>query len=129
MKHIINILLLSLVFISCQQEKEASIENINQIYATKDFSIAFTMSDSKHIRMSFREDYVTYTINGTTDRKTLEYNEVVLINDFIKKQFSFHDPNRPDIPSINIYDDTRKVKLKVPQYASELRKLINSLGL
>ncbi len=115
--------------ISCQQEKEATIENINQIYATKDFSIEFKMSEDDEIRMSFREDYMTYIINGETNRKTVAYDELLLINDFVANQFKEHDPNREDLPKIVIYNDTRKVTLKVPQYASKLRTLINKLGI
>lgn len=123
----LSFIILCLITLSCQQEKEASIENINQIYATKDFSIEYKMSDDDLIRMSFREDYMTYVINGETNRKTVEYKEVLWINEFVAQQFQLHDATREDIPSIIIYDDTRKVTLKVPQYASKLRQLINKL--
>lgn len=128
MKKIFTILVL-VIMISCQQEKEATIENINQIYATKDFSIEFKMSEDDEIRMSFREDYMTYVINNETNRKTLAYDEVVLINKFVTNQFEKHDANLPALPSITVYDDTRKVTLKVPQYASKLRTLVNQLGI
>lgn len=128
MKKILILLFITTLY-SCQQEKEVTIENINQIYGTKDFSIEFKMSDDDIIRMSFREDYMTYVINNETNRMTIEYDQVLLINDFVATQFNNHDASRDPLPSIVVYDDTRKVTLQVPQYASKLRTLINQLGI
>jgi len=124
------ILFISLLIIaSCQQTVDVTTENINSIFATKDFSISFSMSDNKETSMSFREDYMTYKSDQGTQRVELSYDDVLKINGFIAQQYPLHDETREEIPSITIYTDTKKVTLKVPQYASKLRFLINDLPL
>lgn len=123
-------LLLSFVIISsCQQTAEVITENINSIFSTRDFSISFRMSDTKEESMSFREDYMTYKSDQGTQRVELSYDDVLKINGFIAAQYKLHDASLSDIPSITIYTDTKKVTLKVPQYASKLRFLLNDLPL
>ncbi|MGJ8683090.1 MAG: hypothetical protein ACSHWW_00605 [Nonlabens sp.] len=124
------ILLISLfIAISCQQTADVTTENINSIFATKDFSISYRMGDDKESSMSFREDYMTYKSDQGTQRVELSYNDVLKINAFIAEQFPLHDATRAETPSITLYTDTKMVTLKVPQYASKLRFLINELPL
>ena len=124
------ILLLSLFLVlSCQQTADVTTENINSIFATKDFSISFRMSDNKEASMSFREDYMTYKSDQGTQRVELSYDDVLKVNAFIAEQYPLHDATREETPSITIYSDAKKVTMKVPQYASNLRFLINELPL
>ena len=125
------ILLLSLfIIVSCQQTADVTTENINSIFATKDFSISFRMSDNKESSMSFREDYMTYKSDQGTQRVEISYDDVLKINAFIASQYPLHEEGREEeTPSITIYTDTKKVTLKVPQYASQLRFLLNDLPL
>lgn len=122
-------ILLLFVIISCQQTADVTKENINAIFATQDFSISFRMSEEKESSMSFREDYMTYKSDQGTQRVELSYDDVVKINTFITEQFPLHNADGEEIPSITIYSDTQKVTLKVPQYASKFRFLLNDLPL
>ena len=125
----ITLLLSLFIIISCQQTIDVTTENINSIFATKDFSISFNMSDDKETSMSFRDDYMTFKSDQGIQRVELSYDDVLKINGFIAEQYPLHDEAREKIPSITIYSDTKKVTLKVPQYASKLRFLLNDLPL
>jgi len=104
-------------------------ENINTIFATKDFSINFIPVNGSDITMSFREDYMTFKKGGEVKRVTVSYDDVARINAFVQKQFNKHDMARGERPSVIIYDDTRKIKMRVPRYGNELDKLIKTLSL
>ncbi|WP_438961117.1 hypothetical protein [Nonlabens sp.] len=128
MKNFISILLL-FVIISCQQTADVTAENINEIFATQDFSISFRMSKEKGSSISFREGYMTYKSDQGTQSVELTNEDVLKINRFISEQYPLHDDAREAIPSITIFTDTQKVTLKVPQYASKFRFLLNDLPL
>lgn len=114
---------------SCQQEVAPTIENINTIFETTDFSINFIPVNGSDVTLSFREDYVTYKKGGATKRVTLNYEEVALINDFVQQQFKKHDTSRGERPSVIIYNDIQKVKMRVPKYGNDLKALLKKLPL
>lgn len=123
------LLVLLALLISCQQTLEVSTENINAIFETKDFSISYSISDTQEVTMSFREDYMTYKSDQGTRRVELSYEDVLKINEFIAAQYKLHDAARALKPSITIYNDTKKVTLRVPPYLTDFQILQNDLPL
>ncbi len=114
---------------SCQQEVDPTIENINSIFETKDFSVEFVMDGDRSYRLSFRDDFMTYVAPEETQRKTISYNEAVLVNSFVQNQFGKQDSTTTNPQELLIYNDTKKVTLLVPEYEEELAQLLNTLNL
>lgn len=117
------------LFISCHQSMEVTTTNINTIFATKDFSINFIPVNGSDITMSFREDYMTFKKGGEVKRVNVSYEDIAHINAFVQQQYNKHDPKRGERPSVIIYDDTRKIKMRVPRYGKELDALLKTLPL
>lgn len=117
------------LLMSCQQSMDVTTENINTIFATKDFSINFIPVNGSDITMSFREDYMTFKKGGDVKRVTVSYEDIARINAFVQEQFNKHDAARGERPSVIIYDDTRKIKMRVPKYGNDLDKLLKTLPL
>ncbi|WP_378180468.1 hypothetical protein [Aquimarina sp. SS2-1] len=75
---------------SCTRTVEPTIENINKIFASKDFTFEFHQVGTTTKSISFREDYLVYKSDQPTIRRTITYDEVVLINNFIRKIVFVH---------------------------------------
>ncbi|WP_025742819.1 hypothetical protein [Aquimarina pacifica] len=93
-----TLLFLSFIFIlGCARTVEPSVDNINRIFASKDFTFEFNRLNGKKESLSFRSDFLVYKSDKPTYRREVSYDEVLLINDYIKKILSLHsntlDPN------------------------------------
>lgn len=126
---IISLLLVFSSLMSCQQSMDVTTANINTIFETKDFSINFIPVNGSDITMSFREDYMTFKKGGDVKRVNVSYEDIARINAFVQEQFNKHDATRGERPSVIIYDDTRKIKMRVPKYGNDLDKLLKTLPL
>ena len=85
------ILFLAIIFISsCARTVEPTIENINTIFSSKDFTFEFIELGKSKKSISFRVDYLVYKSDQPTIRRNIEYDEVVLINDFIQNIVNNH---------------------------------------
>ncbi|MEN8897530.1 MAG: hypothetical protein ABF247_13685 [Nonlabens sp.] len=124
------ILLLSLIIlVSCAQEVDPTVNNMNDIFDSKDFTIEFVLDDSRTESMSFIEDIIVYKTAKETKRSTITFDEALLINDFIQSQFKLHDASNSEIPSIIILNTAKKVTLKIPKYEAAYSNLITKLEL
>lgn len=124
------ILLLSIILLaSCTQEVEPTIENMNSIFESKDFTIEYHLTDSKTESMSFIEDILVFKANDSVVRKTISFDEALLINQLIQNKFKMHDSNNEETPSIVILNTAKKVTLKIPNYEVDYLNLINKLDL
>jgi hypothetical protein len=124
------LLILSCIFFltSCQQEVEPTIKNINAIFETKDFSIEMFYIDQSY-RLSFRDDFMTYVSPEETQRKTISFDKAALVNLFVQNQFHGQDTITIATTQLNIYNDTKKVTLDLPDYEDELKALLKQLNL
>ncbi len=77
--------------IGCARNVEPTVENINKIFASKDFTFEFHKPDGTGESLSFRNDYLVYKSDQPTFRREITYDEVLLINDFIQKILKLHD--------------------------------------
>ena len=124
------ILLLSIILLaSCTQEVEPTIENMNSIFESKDFTIEYHLTYSKTESMSFIEDILVFKANDSVVRKTISFDEALLINQLIQNKFKMHDSNNEETPSIVILNTAKKVTLKIPNYEVDYLNLINKLDL
>lgn len=124
------ILLLSLIILtSCAQEIDPTVENMNGIFDSKDFTIEFVLNDSKTESMSFIEDIIVYKTDEETKRRTITFDEALSINDFIQSQFKLHNDTNAETPSIIILNTAKKVTLKIPNYEAAYLNLIDKLKL
>jgi hypothetical protein len=124
------ILLISLIiFASCVQEVDPTVDNMNDIFNSKDFTIEYVLDDSRTESMSFIEDIIVYKTTKGTKRRTITFDEALLINDFIQSQFKLHEASNSNIPSIIILNTAKKVTLKTPNYEANYLDLINKLEL
>lgn len=84
-------LFLTIIFISsCARTVEPTIENINTIFSSKDFTFEFNELGKSKKSISFRVDYLVYKSDQPTIRRNIEYDEVVLINNFIQSIVNNH---------------------------------------
>jgi hypothetical protein len=124
------ILLISLIILaSCAQEVDPTVDNMNDIFNSKDFTIEYVLDDSRTESMSFIEDIIVYKTAKGTKRRTITFDEALLINDFIQSQFKLHEASNSNIPSIIILNTAKKVTLKTPNYEANYLDLINKLEL
>jgi len=89
MKRIL-IVVICLSSIGCARRVEPTIENINKIFASKDFTFEFHQMNESKKSISFRNDYLVYKSDEPTVRREISYDEVLLINDFIQKIVQVH---------------------------------------
>ena len=84
-------MLLGLILItSCARSVEPTVENINKIFSSQDFTFeSHKLGESKK-SISFRANYLVYKSDEPTIRREIEYDEVLLINDFIQKIVNHH---------------------------------------
>jgi len=87
-------MLFLILLISCARAVEPTVENINKIFASQDFSFEFHELGKAKKSISFREDYLVYKSDASTIRREITYDEVVLINNFIRKIVHVHQKNR-----------------------------------
>ena len=84
-------LFLTIIFLSsCARTVEPTIENINTIFSSKDFTFEFIELGKSKKSISFRVDYLVYKSDQPTVRRNIEYDEVVLINNFIQSIVNNH---------------------------------------
>ena len=67
-----------------------TIENINEIFSSKDFTFEYNELGKSKKSISFRVDYLVYQSDEPTVRREIKYKEVILINDFIQNIVNLH---------------------------------------
>jgi hypothetical protein len=70
-----------------------------------------------------------YAWGTETIRRTITFNEALLINDYIQNQFQFHKDRNSETPAIVILNTSKQVTLKIPNYEVDYRNLVNKLDL
>ena len=75
---------------SCAQTVDPTIENINEIFSSKDFTFEYNELGKSKKSISFRVDYLVYQSDEPTVRREIKYKEVILINDFIQNIVNLH---------------------------------------
>ena len=83
-------LFLILLF-GCAREVKPTVENINKIFESKDFTFKFYDEEGSCKSLSFRHDYLVYKSDAPTVRRTITYDEVLRINNFIQQIVNQHD--------------------------------------
>jgi hypothetical protein len=128
MKKLLTLLLL-VILVSCAQEVDPTIENMNDIFESNDFTIEFIIDADATESMSFIEDLIVYKSAVGVVRRSISYDEALLINDFIQSQFRFHKVSHSETPAIIILNTAKKVTLKIPNYKMDYLHLIRKLDL
>jgi hypothetical protein len=124
------LLLLSIsILTSCTQQLEPTTENINSIFQSNDFTIEFIIDADATESMSFIEDLIVYKSAVGVVRRSISYDEALLINDFIQSQFQLHKVSHSETPAIVILNTAKKVTLKIPNYKMDYLHLIRKLDL
>ncbi len=101
--------------IGCARSVPPTPENINKIFASKDFTFEFNTSNDKCRSISFRNDYLVYKSDAPTLRRGITYEEVLLINDYIQKIVHLHsNALDPDTSSHYIIKNTAYKVVIVP---------------
>lgn len=108
---------LFIIFIAgCARNVETTSENINRIFASKDFTFEFNRSTGDTESLSFRNDYLVYKSNEPTYRREISYDEVLLINEYIRKIFIAHSTKLdPETSSYYVLKNTAYRVVIVPQ--------------
>ena len=88
--------------VSCARKVEPTPENINKIFASKDFTFEFVPINGDKKSLSFRNDYLVYKSDKPTHRREISYDEVVLINNFIQDIVNLHS-EQLDIKTTSYY--------------------------
>jgi hypothetical protein len=131
------LLLLLTAIVSCQQELEPSVNNINSVFETQDFGIRFTLESGDEYRMGFLNNDISYFSPQETIRRELSYDDVRLINTFVADRFRESESETETETgteknlnsSIEIYNDTRKVVFNTPHFTAEFEQLLSQLKL
>ncbi|GAA4110393.1 hypothetical protein GCM10022393_07420 [Aquimarina addita] len=76
--------------IACARTVDPTIENINKIFTSKDFTFEFHKKEAPSASLSFRDDYLVFKSDQPTIRRVITYDEVVLINNFIQNIVNLH---------------------------------------
>ncbi|AXT61667.1 hypothetical protein D1816_15330 [Aquimarina sp. AD10] len=110
------IVLLPIVFIiSCARTLEPTAENVNKIFASKDFTFEFNTATGNCKSLSFRNDYLVYKSDKPTFRREVTYDEVLLINQFIQKIVNLHSTSLdPKTSSYYVIKNTAYTTTIVP---------------
>jgi len=90
MKRCICLISVFMIF-GCARTVEPTFENINKIFSSRDFTFEFHEKGKSCRSMSFRNDYVVFQGQHPTIRREISFDEVLLINDFIKKIVRLHN--------------------------------------
>ncbi len=94
--------ILLILVTSCARKVEPTADNINKIFASKDFTFEFNRANGTRESISFRNDYLVYKSDEPTIRRDIEYDEVLLINDFIQSIVRLHSKN-DDLKNVSHY--------------------------
>ncbi len=110
-------LFLMLIFlVSCARKVEPTIENINKIFASRDFTFEFHKKGGNCKSLSFRNDYLVYKSDQPTIRREITYDEVLLINNFIQKIVNVHSGILdPETNSYYVIKNTAYKAIIVPE--------------
>jgi len=84
---------------SCARTVEPTVENVNKIFSSQDFTFEFHKVGETTKSVSFRDDYLVYKSDQPTLRREISYDEVLLINDFIQKIVNLHQKYPNAAPS------------------------------
>ncbi len=84
---------------SCALTVEPTVENVNKIFSSQDFTFEFHKVGETTKSISFRDDYLVYKNDKPTLRREISYDEVLLINDFIQKIVKLHQKDPDAAPS------------------------------
>ncbi len=104
------------LFSACTKKVEPTVENINKIFASKDFTFEFHEKNTECKSISFRNDYLVYKSDQPTYRRGIEYEEVILINDFIQDIVNLHSYEKdPETSSHYIIKNTAYKTIIVPK--------------
>ncbi len=112
----IILLLFLICMISCARSIEPTVENINTIFESKDFTFQFNRLDGRQESLSFRNDYLVYKSDKPTFRREISYDEVLLINDFIQKIVHLHSyALDPETSSYYVIKNTAYKVIIIPE--------------
>ncbi|GAA4279355.1 hypothetical protein [Aquimarina mytili] len=112
----ITLFLVMFLAMSCARNVEPTTENINKIFASKDFTFEFNTAEGIKRSLSFRNDYLVYKSDQPTFRRGVTYDEVLLINDFIQKIVYLHSSTLdPETTSHYIIKNTAYKVTIVPE--------------
>ncbi|MBW1294001.1 hypothetical protein [Aquimarina litoralis] len=115
---------------SCAKQVEPTVENINKIFASQDFTFEFHKSGESKKSISFRNDYLVYKSDQPTFRREITYDEVLLINDFIQNIVNLHQNNVEETPSYYVIKNTAyKAKIIPKQEDYYFEALLKTLKL
>jgi len=98
----IKLICIMILMVSCARKVEPTPENINKIFASKDFTFEFVPINGDKKSLSFRNDYLVYKSDKPTHRREISYDEVVLINNFIQDIVNLHS-EQLDIKTTSYY--------------------------
>ncbi|TPN88005.1 hypothetical protein [Aquimarina algicola] len=105
-----------IVVLGCARSVEPSIDNINTIFASKDFTFEFHPHHQSKKSISFRSDYLVFKSDQPTYRREIEYEEVLLINDYIQKIVDLHSSDlSTETSSYYVIKNTAYKVIIVPQ--------------
>lgn len=79
---------LLLLLLSCSLPP--TVENVNKIFESQDFTLAFIKQNVAEQSLSFANGVMVYKSDQPTYRREVTYDEVVLINDFIQNIVNLH---------------------------------------
>ncbi|KAA1242857.1 hypothetical protein [Aquimarina sp. RZ0] len=109
-------LLISIFIMSCAREVPPTAANVNKIFTSKDFTFEFYHKNGSVASLSFRVDYLVYKSDQPTMRREIEYDEVLLINDFIQKIVNLHsDKLNRDTSSYYVIKNTAYKTIIIPE--------------
>ena len=131
-KPLVLILPVIIFFLSCARTVEPTVENINKIFDSKDFTFEFHKAGDQAIRsFSFIDDILVYKSNKPTYRREITYAEVLLINDYIQNILNLHTSEMdPETSSYYIIKNTAyKVKIVPKQEEFYFDALLKTLKL
>ncbi len=87
----IKILMLTLLLYSCGQQLPTTIDNVNKIFSSQDFTLEINDPSQEKITLSFVNGYFVYKDSLNTYRREITYREVVMINEFIQSIMNTHE--------------------------------------
>lgn len=117
MQRFVVLFFITLFILSCAKSVDPTVENINKIFDSKDFTFEFHKATDNTIKsFSFIDDIVVYKSDKPTYRREITYAEVLLINDYIQRIVNKHsDALDPENTSFYVVKNTAyKVKI-VPE--------------
>lgn len=98
----IKLICIIIFIVSCARKVEPTPENINKIFASRDFTFEFNPLNGDKKSISFRNDYLVYKSDKPTYRREISYEEVMLINNFIQNIVHLHS-EQLDINTTSYY--------------------------